>query len=282
MRDTPFERKQHESTAKHQNNLKKFLRDIQNDHERGERDKQKAKAEVDRLNKITGSGPAFGEAATPSAAPTFTRVQQGQRNADDQKRQWQQLSDMGIQVPDHVRQEMAMASDWKVVAPQRMESPSEDSLSVGVRKRKLEDGEEEDGDQESHPLSKRKIWGKSTKAQEDNDNESLDALLSTKIPLKQDKKDLGVKRESVDTSSAPTASEAPSQNRLATADHVDDQDIVSSEGVESTFLEHAEGKAPRLVKEEAADSASTDIKKLVGADPTPVFKKRKPKASPVR
>ncbi|RMZ78709.1 hypothetical protein DV737_g3753, partial [Chaetothyriales sp. CBS 132003] len=148
VRDTPFERRQHESTAKHQNSLKRFLRDIQNSHERGERDKEKAKAE---------KGGQKG----------------GQQSADDQKRQWQQLADMGIKVPDHVRTEMAMVGDWKALPQHSLDAAAEDALSVETLQ----------------SSAKRKVWGKSIKNLPDSDEDGLDALLATtSLPLKSERK----------------------------------------------------------------------------------------------
>ncbi|RMZ80392.1 hypothetical protein DV738_g2811, partial [Chaetothyriales sp. CBS 135597] len=162
VRDTPFERRQHESTAKHQGKLKHFLRDIQNNHERSEREKEKAKAEVERLNRITGTGvapPSLASAKPSTRTPTASKEKGGQRTVDDQKRQWQQLADMGIKVPDHVRTEMAMAGDWQAVRQHNVEGMSEDRLSVGVRKRKAADEEEDELEEIPQAPSQKKVWG---------------------------------------------------------------------------------------------------------------------------
>src|SRR5256885_11873454 len=58
VKDTKFERAQHEATGKHQGNLRRFLKSIQDGHERGEREKQRARAEVERLNKVVAGSPA--------------------------------------------------------------------------------------------------------------------------------------------------------------------------------------------------------------------------------
>ncbi|RMD41741.1 hypothetical protein DV735_g3391, partial [Chaetothyriales sp. CBS 134920] len=163
VRDTPFERKQHESTAKHQGKLKYFLRDIQNNHERSEREKEKAKAEVERLNRLTGTGVGTPQSVSVSAkpstrTPTSNKDKGAQRTADDQKRQWQQLADMGIKVPDHVRTEMAMAGDWQAVRQHKAEGVAEDRLSVGVRKRKAGDDMDDELEEIPQVSTLKKIW----------------------------------------------------------------------------------------------------------------------------
>jgi hypothetical protein len=193
VRDTPFERRQHESTAKHQNSLKRFLRDIQNNHERSERDKERAKAEVDRLNKLTGSGTDSSQSPTvssTSSAPSVRKSATGPLTADDQKRQWSQLAEMGIQVPDSFRAEMAMAGSWQSLPKPAHDQPvEEESLSKGIRKRKLDEEEEEAEDQVSFKSRSRKTWGKTTKQYPGQSSSDLDALLSTTILVKKERVD---------------------------------------------------------------------------------------------
>ena len=52
VRETPIERKNHEASAKHQNNIQRSLRDLHKNKEREDRDKQRAKDEVARLNGV--------------------------------------------------------------------------------------------------------------------------------------------------------------------------------------------------------------------------------------
>ncbi len=59
VRDTKLERTNHDATPKHQGNLKRFLKDLHRGHEKDEKDKERAKAEVARLNGLpVGSGSA--------------------------------------------------------------------------------------------------------------------------------------------------------------------------------------------------------------------------------
>ena len=201
MRDTAFEKRQHEATAKHQNNLKRFLRDIQNNHERGEREKERAKAEVERLNKVVGSGPTTSAAITTSVTPkpvaTARKAPAARLTSEDQKRQWTQLAQLGIEVPDDYRAEMAMAGAWKAVPQTRNQEidPAADTLSIGVRKRKLDEEEQEDLEAGNEPTARR-VWGKSTRTYPGDETENLDDLLSGSITLKKDKQEQHMKHES--------------------------------------------------------------------------------------
>ncbi|MCJ1357084.1 MAG: hypothetical protein MMC33_007080 [Icmadophila ericetorum] len=167
VRDTKIEKQNHEATPKHQGNLKRFLRDLHRGHEKDEREKQRAKDEVARLN---GAPPpersvAGGSLRKAISAPSSSASQK--IDPAEQKRRLAQLAEMGIAVPEEFRKEMAMAGDWKILSEQTIDDPfkEEDSenvkpsgLNIGVRKRRLDEAEEElEEQQESH--TKRKVWG---------------------------------------------------------------------------------------------------------------------------
>ena len=193
VRDTKLEKTNHEATPKHQGNLKRFLRDLHKGHEREERDKQRAKDEVDRLNGVvSGSGskvpPWEGKASIP--APSASR----QATSADRKKQLAQLAELGVAVPEDFRKEMAMAGDWQTTSQRliydtvKKEEDNEDvktgGLNIGVRKRKFEGQEEEEAAGETVV---RRGWGSTIRtypgAEKDGDND-LDALLKTKKALK--------------------------------------------------------------------------------------------------
>lgn len=271
MKDTPFERRQHESTAKHQNNLKRFLRDIQNDHERSEREKQKAKDEVERLNKLTGTGIA--QATAPSTAPTIRKPASRPLTADDQKRQWTQLAEMGIQVPDTYRGELAQASNWSVVSkPKGDLAPKEESLSKGVRKRTLEEADE---DEQEIVQPQRKVWGKSTRSYPGHDNTDLDALLSGQLPLKKGQAEIKAERpdavpnEQTKTSNTPTADAANTANEAA-------GDTSVTEGTIATTKDETKDTVPLVKQESGDDGGQATVNSVISI---PVFKKRKNKAT---
>ena len=190
MRDTKLEKTNHEATPKHQGNLKRFLRDLHKGHERDERDKQRAKDEVDRLNGVVSvssskSGGALWERR--SAIPSASAGVNQQATPADRKRQLAQLAEMGVAVPEDFRREMAMAGDWQILSEKlvyendsvKKEEHNEDvkpgGLNLGVRKRRFEGQEEE----EAGEIAVKKGWGSTIRtypgAKEDDDD--LDTLL---------------------------------------------------------------------------------------------------------
>ncbi|ETN36483.1 uncharacterized protein HMPREF1541_08761 [Cyphellophora europaea CBS 101466] len=278
IRDTAFEKRQHEATAKHQNNLKRFLRDIQNNHEHDEREKEKAKAEVERLNKVVGSaGPTATSSVASKPPATVRKTPAAPLTATDQKRQWTQLAEMGIEVPDNHRAEMAMAGDWKVVSqatPKDNNAAQIDSLSVGVHKRKLDEQEQEDLESGTSP-SARRVWGKSVRTYPGEDIQDLDNLLSGTIALKE-KKEEDVKRE---PATAAQASLAPNASPVA-GFPADDASLEASANAALAKQEPNVDSTPLVKPEFAADGPETARLNQIPEDtPIPVFKRRKAKTT---
>ncbi|KAI9829137.1 MAG: hypothetical protein M1832_000160 [Thelocarpon impressellum] len=193
VRDTKIEKQNHEATPKHQGNLKRFLRDLHRGHEREERDQERAKQEVDRLNGVvtgkTTSSP--GPSAASKKYPQQSRPApppQRQATAEERKRQIAQLAEMGVSVPDEFRGEMAMSGEWQTISETPMWSAKEENdhdekpgaRSVGVRKRKppVEEATEEENDAQG---AARSTWGSTIRtypgSRRDGDGD-LDALLS--------------------------------------------------------------------------------------------------------
>jgi hypothetical protein len=259
---------QHEATGKHQGNLRRFLKGIQDGQERGERDKQRAKAEVDRLNKVIGgshAGPSDHNAAT-NRKPSSTSIAL-QASATERKKQLTQLAEMGIAVPDEFRSGMAMAGDWRVVSQRPVEdTTAEDPLSVGVRKRKY-DGQEEE--EEVGEVVARRGWGSTSRrypGASEVDTLNLDALLSGVKSEKGKEATPGLKKEE---------SEEKSTSLAATDEKV---------GIKNE-PEMSINTDPALVKEEQSTDPSESVKSSLHDIPTAedalgagvVFKKRKPK-----
>lgn len=279
VKDTPFERRQHEATAKHQGNLKRSLRDIQNNHERGERDKERAKTEVERLNKIVGGSIADSGTTRTSAkrpTPAYTRNPPAAKlSAEDQKRQWQQLAEMGIQVPDDYRAEMAMAGDWKSVAqikPDHDVATNEDT-SVGIRKRKLDEQEQEDIDAGEEPTAKR-VWGRTVRRYPGQETEDLNSLLAGKILLKSDKEGEEAVKLEPDVTSSEDATHGGSNGSTI------DKKVAAKISVTSTKQAPHDDTLQRIKGENHVGNQGT-------AEPAPpndevampVFKKRKNKGT---
>lgn len=203
VRDTPIERRNHESTGKHQNNIQRSLRDLHKKKEREERDQQRAKDEVARLNGLVG-----GKDATKGAKPGISGLQNlGKSSAPEpskmsaaaqRKAHAEQLIALGVPLPEELKREVTGVGDWQTISTTVAEpsgsgprtladikkeeeesAAASGALSKGVHKRKAED-DEDVRDEEAAP--KKKIWGNTFKSYpgtktEDND-EDLDALLS--------------------------------------------------------------------------------------------------------
>ncbi|PYI12484.1 hypothetical protein BO78DRAFT_4818 [Aspergillus sclerotiicarbonarius CBS 121057] len=194
IRDTAFEKSQHEATAKHQGNLKRFLRDIHRNNEQQQREAQRAKNEVERLRQ-TVAGPSGGKdgdaAPWKRAAAPAPKPQERPVSVEERKRQMAQLAEMGVAIPDEYRREMALAGEWQTVAEKVVQPRDETkaSQSLGVRKRKHEerDEEEEEAKREAERFVS-KAWGSRTRqypgAPEDTD---LDALLESTKDIKKAK-----------------------------------------------------------------------------------------------
>ncbi|PGH18586.1 hypothetical protein AJ79_00365 [Helicocarpus griseus UAMH5409] len=208
VRDTAFERTQHEATGKHQGSLKRFLRDIHRNNERDERKNQRAKNEIERLkgvvsgsgnNKQDGGG--GGTRVKGAGAATGTNAESSASRAVNlaaRKNQMAQLVEMGVAIPEEFRGEMALAGDWKVVAEKPVgegagsgsgsgsgEGDGTAGLNVGVRKRKFAGQEEEE---EAGKMVVRKGWGSTTRRYPGaggGDEEDLDALLERTRELKR-------------------------------------------------------------------------------------------------
>ncbi|KAL4779730.1 hypothetical protein BJX76DRAFT_339939 [Aspergillus varians] len=203
IRDTAFEKTQHEATGKHQGNLKRFLRDIHRDNERQQRDSQRAKSEVERLRQSVAGGATSGDnppwkmgsaAASTTAAPSSQRPV----SAEERKKQMAQLAEMGIAIPEVYRGEMALAGDWQTVSEKVISSgegeeggKEKEPTTLGVRKRKHDremDEEEEEAKREAERFVS-KGWGSRTRrypgAKDEENLEDLDALLASTKEVKK-------------------------------------------------------------------------------------------------
>lgn len=254
VKDTKFERAQHEATGRHQGNISRSLKNLHRAQENEQRDKARAQAEIARLNGLVPS--ASNSVATGSGGtPTFEKRPEKKATLEDRKRQWEQLAAMGIAVPEAARGDMAIAGEWRTVTKQVVGEVNEDgefkaiSLNKGVRKRMI-DEEEEEQKAAGELITKKKGWGHTYKAfpgskGAEDDVESLFGKKAQQADIKDDikvetKEDDGIKAE------APEESETKAL-----------QDIPTAEEAERIAAETA-------IKTEEAPSA-----------PAVVFKKRK-------
>ncbi|KAI1473268.1 uncharacterized protein F4812DRAFT_44574 [Daldinia caldariorum] len=279
VRDTKLERQNHEATAKHQGALKRFLRDIHRNHEQEQREKDRAKREIERLNGVVGSSVSSDHqqhhVASTSRIPSSASSQAPTQAAGPQRqRQWEQLAEMGIDVPTELRREMAMAGEWTVTSKRIIDDTPKvddsdtkpqniDAIASGVRKRPKPEGEADEEEEEKAIKSlfkKPKKWGRDTKHAPEDDAE-LDALLSsalTKPPKSEDDP------------------QQPSEEKANLPSETKENPLPSIKKEETT-----DGEALWSIKSEPQEShIDTPVKQEDEAENGPstvVFKKRKPK-----
>lgn len=243
VRDTALEKKSHEATPKHQNNIQRSLRDIHKKTEREDREKQRAKDEVARLNGLVSgkqqANTSVASASQSSAPKLKSTAPTGPASVADRKRQMEQLAAMGVAIPEEYRRDMSIQGEWATVSETPVysrpvkstsddEDEDEDTKAFGVRKRKLNDEEEQD-----LKLAP-KAWGsrlKSYPGASVNAEEDLDALLSgatTKKEVKSESSDLLKKEGDLETTdtiaSVPDIAEAASAESGVKAEPKQEQD----------------------------------------------------------
>jgi hypothetical protein len=242
VKDTKFERQQHEATGRHQGNIQRSLRGLHREQENEQRNKARAQAEVARLNGLVPSS----SSATPSAAtgsggaPTFEKRTEKKATLEDRKKQWEQLAALGVTLPDQARGDLAIAGDWKTVSHEIIGEVNEDgefkasSLNKGVHKRKLDEQEEQDK-AAGELITKRKGWGHTYKSfpGSKGGEDDIESLLLKRKPqndiAEAVKEEPGLKKEEqkeedagVTLQDIPTAEEAAAQ--AAEADVKKEQD----------------------------------------------------------
>ncbi|TFB02616.1 hypothetical protein CCMA1212_005362 [Trichoderma ghanense] len=259
VRDTKLERANHEATAKHQGALKRSLRDLHRNHEREEREKERARREIDRLNGVV-SGSSSGSSAAPAktAAPTEAQL----------KSQREQLAALGVAIPTDFRPEMAMPGEWTVtkttIIEDKPEADGETSIearATGVRKREETDEQKEEEEAMRGLFKKPRRWGRDSKTMPDDEDQDLDALLSTAVPLKAE-----AKREE----------DAVKKEENAEDDDSSKVKILKEEDVPIKSEPDAElqGQEPSIHRDAVVKAEETE--EPSGITPV-VFKKRKPK-----
>jgi hypothetical protein len=283
VKDTKFERQQHEATPRHQGGIQRSLRELHKGKEREDREKQRAKDEVARLNGVVGGKSTTQE--TPSSKPTPSGSGKGpakQATVEERKRQMQQLADMGVAVPEEFRKEVALAGEWErvsvkpVVTSETMRVKSEggeaniDSLAFGIRKRKFEDQIEEEA---IHAAVKKQAWGSKFKTypgRAGNGDDDIDALLGGLVTKEANvDANTDVKKETGSEESDPSTAADPEHAPLIK----DEEAHVGSGSFEKLA---APETASTGIKAEEESNLSA-VPELPGAGI--VFKKRKPKVA---
>ncbi|KAL9636926.1 MAG: hypothetical protein Q9164_002518 [Protoblastenia rupestris] len=285
VKDTKLEKTNHEATPKHQGNLQRFLRQLHHGHEREEREKQRAKSEVDRLNGVVPGSKATNTAIRASAIPQSSQTNR-QASLAERKKQLQQLAEMGVAVPEDFRREMAMAGDWQTTAQRviydtppksegiQKEEEGEESkrntLNVGVRKRKYKGQEEEE---EAGEKVARRGWGSTTRTYPEaaGEEDDLETLLQNTIQAKRS--------ETVAASLNPT--QAALNAGRADSGSIKTESVSPSSAL--PLIKQEESRTTPALTDAMApqttEQAPETTKEGVPSEPGVLFKKRKSKAT---
>lgn len=265
VRDTKLERQNHEATGKHQGAIRRSLRDIHRAAEQAERDRDRARREVDRLNGVVSSSVAKTTTATtaPGSKPAPAQPQlQVQQTEAERKKQLEQLEELGVAIPRELRGEVAMAGEWTVTATRVVqaaegeEDVKNEARATGIKRERERTEEEREQDEAIKGLfGKRRKWGVDSKVVGGEEDGELEELL--RGGLGAVKKEEGVNEQEVG------------------------EVVVKKEEHDGEGLGDAVGAG------DAVAAGSPDMKTEVGTTETPakeegdpaavVFKKRKPK-----
>ncbi|KAH7129902.1 hypothetical protein B0J13DRAFT_588149 [Dactylonectria estremocensis] len=268
VRDTKLERQNHEVTGKHQGALKRFLRDLHRGHEREERDKERARREVARVNGVVAESSSSGSAG-PSA-PFSGGAQRDKPSAPSEsqlRRQRDQLAEMGVEMPSDFQPEVAIPGQWTVTKTRVIETTKDgdedknvESRANGVRKREVTEDQKEEEDAVQSLFKRPRRWGRDSKAMPQDEDKELDALLSgsTFQPTPAVKNEEDVKEEDVKGEDAPEDKTDIKLEKSDSAEEAPDASAVKTE----------------TIRQEPPIKPETDGE--LGIAPI-VFKKRKPK-----
>ncbi|KAJ5777772.1 hypothetical protein N7520_001018 [Penicillium odoratum] len=265
IRDTPFEKTQHEASPKHQGSLKRFLRDIHKNNEIQQRETQQAKSEVERLRQAISGAPSASKASATAPAKRTPAPADRPVSVDERKKQMAQLAEMGVAIPEEYRGDMALTGEWQTVSETRLDAGAEGAKSIGIRKRKIEGDEDEEGGQIPEYVSKG--WGSRMKiypGAEDDDDEGLDALLASTKDLKKPK---------IETEVVASKEQESSFTLLPKKE----DDAADCEAPAATVPKEEDST---LVKKEEADDSTTPLATAVPESEEAhgvIFKKRKAK-----
>jgi U1 zinc finger len=292
VRNSPLEKRNHESSARHQGSLQRFLKDLHKTNDREAREKQRAKDEVARLNGLQPdssasitSRPAGLQKFAGSSSHRGPEPPTRQATREERKQQMAQLAAMGVVVPQEFRKENAMAGQWESVAiqlatqlapplPSKLKAendegrdvkPDLDHLPGSDRKRKLEDGEKD-----TAWLSKAKRppnWGSDVRKLNDvGVDDDLDALLegSTSAIIRKEKPEQGANSSHIEEV------ERPGDERIAERDSRIKEENASEQDLQADPANVPEERKFDATEAESKDGDAEDIGSM--------FKKRKKKA----
>lgn len=274
VRDTPLEKRNHEATTQHQNGVKRALRDIHRGHERDERDKERARAEVERLNGLvsgTRPPPSSSFSSSSSTAAAAGRPARTGGDEEERKKRLEELAGLGVAMPTEVRGDMAMAGEWTVTSTKVIEERGEEEevarKAVGVRKREVTEEEREEEEAVRGLFKKRKGWGRDVKRMPGEKDKELEDLLSGDLGGREVKREVKTEVKAKD-GDAKVKVEVKEEEGVEKAEEGGEPAVKTEEG--GPAIKAEEGEEPGLPAEPAKEEAES-------AAPAPVFKKRKAK-----
>lgn len=197
VRDTKLERTNHESTGKHQGAIKRSLRDLHRGAEQKEREKERVRRELERLDGVVSRSTS---SASGAQRPVTTPSQSShgapppQPSQADRQKQMEQLAELGVSIPTELRGDMAMAGEWTVTttrvieSAEKREGPPAEGRATGVKREREQTEEEKEHEEAIKGLFKKpRKWGVGSKTMPTEEDVELEALLSG--PLVRAKKE---------------------------------------------------------------------------------------------
>lgn len=229
------------------------------------------------MNRLAGVPNSSSKSPTPTPASTKqSKSTPTTLSAADQKRQWAQLAEMGISIPEHARAEMAMAGDWQVTARKIdpgtiLDNNFDDNLNVGIRKRKFEDDEERE---EAGETVVRKGWGSTTKVYPNTKQpaDDLGALLASSLSRKPAE---ATKSGSASNDNVldPGTKDSESRNTIKLEYSSSEQEERSNAQMSDEKASSPSSTSPNIKAEVIRENSEIDST----IEPLPVFKRRKAK-----
>ncbi|KAF1837268.1 U1 zinc finger domain-containing protein [Decorospora gaudefroyi] len=234
VKDTKFERAQHEATGRHQGNIQRSLKGLHREQENEKRNQARAQAEVARLNGLVPGSSTPSVATGLGGKPTFEKRPEKTATVDDRKRQWEQLAAMGVALPAAARGDLAIAGEWKTVSEEVVGEVNDDGefkatvLNKGVRKRMIDEAEEE-RNAAGELITKRKGWGHTYKTfpGSKGGDDDIESLLGKKTSqtgnqpgAKKEENDDGLKAEVKEEEAEPLRDIPTSEEAEAKVDEV--------------------------------------------------------------
>ncbi|KAJ4414075.1 hypothetical protein N0V82_008149 [Gnomoniopsis sp. IMI 355080] len=285
VRDTKLERANHEATGKHQGAVRRALTNLHRAANNEERERERAKREIDRLNGIVT--PRVGQHAGGSSNTSGAGSNNNKPNKEERTRQAEQLAALGVALPQEFRGELAMPGEWSVTSTTIVEDDNTKSTdgdehasgakARGVHKRERTEEQLEHEEAVKGLFKKPRRWGRDARGLAEG-SEDLDALLSGGLAVKRkDEEGAASKEEGNDGSVKNEAEEhdikeeeihhAVKEEPEAGTDPLR-ADIPAEEGKEAA-LSHVDGPAIKTEEGERPSEAA-DL-------PVVAFKKRKAK-----